>query len=123
MIFYIVTKVMTGIQTSGYALYWLMTYGVFFLANQLVPHTLKFFTLSRNILTYWIMTTIVSFAAIYAMSIFIPGIEIGETVLDPVSFGAISVNPYSLSPDMTMVIAAVAAGLFRAVLYSLKSDQ
>jgi hypothetical protein len=62
------------------------------------------------------------FGAFYLMSLFLPGITISETILDPMTLGFVSVNPYTLSPVMTMVLAALVAGLLSAVLYWLDSE-
>lgn len=122
MIFFITTQIMSGIQLSGILTHWLMMFAVFVVANMIVPHTLKFFTLPKNFLTYWLGSAVVSFAAIYAMSLFLPGIIIGETLIDPVSLGIISVNTYTLSADITMVIAGIIAGLFTAILFELNRE-
>ncbi len=114
LIFYVTTKIVTGIQTSGQATHWLMAYAVFAAANALVPHMLRFFTLPGNFFAYWLMSAILSFVAIYIMSMLLPGIIVRETIIDPVGMGLISINPYTLSPIFTMVAGGLVAGVFGA---------
>ena len=122
MILYTTMNVISGIETSGELSHWAMAFGVFFVGQFLVPRLLKFFTIPKNVITYWIIAAITSFASLYAMSLFLPGITIGETVLDSASIGFVSIEPYTLSPDVTMIIAGLYAGLLSAIFYWLKSE-
>ncbi len=122
IIFYITTRIIPGIKVTGTILYWLMAYGVFFLANILVKQVLKFFTLPKNFFTFWLVSAILSFAAIYIMSAFLPGITVGATLLDPVGLGIISINPYTLTPILTMIAGGIVAGFLSAAFYWLASD-
>jgi hypothetical protein len=122
MIFFITTKLIAGIQMSGQFMHWIMAYAVFVAANALVPHLLRFFTLPGNFFAYWIMSALMSFIAIYVMSLILPGVLVVSTVIDPVGLGIISINPYTLSPIFTMVAGGVVAGLMTASIYTLKDD-
>jgi uncharacterized membrane protein YvlD (DUF360 family) len=122
MVFFITMQIVTGITTSGLAVHLLMALAVYAAANMLVIQIIKFFTIPKNLFTYWLASAVLSFGAIYIMSVFLPGITIEETILDPVSLGIISVNPYVLTPMLTMVLAALVSGLFNAVLYWLDSE-
>ena len=122
MILFVVFQLMSGIETSGQIIYWAMMFAVFFVAIVVVPQMLKFFTIPKNFFTYWLTSSIVSFIAIYAMSLFLPGISIGETVIDPVSAGIISIDPFTLSPILTTVLASLLAGLLAATLFGLQKE-
>ena len=122
MVFYIIASMIPGIEAPTQLIHWLMAFGVFAGANLLVIQFIKFFTIPKNILTYWLAGTMLDFGAFYLMSLFLPGITISETILDPMTLGFVSVNPYTLSPVMTMVLAALVAGLLSAVLYWLDSE-
>lgn len=121
MIFFIVVVLLPGIQTSGMLVHWLMAFAVFNVGLLVVPQTLRFLTLPRNILTYWAFSSLTSFAAIYAISMFVPGLTIHETVIDPVKLGIVTVDPYTLSKDLTMITAAILSGFMNAVLIWLKT--
>ena len=121
LIFYITSQIV-GIETSGIVSHWLMAAGAFVAANLLVPYLLKFFTLPKNFLTYWLAGTIMSIAAFYIISLFLPGITFEETVLEPSSLGIISINSYTLTPFMTMTFAGIIAGLMSAAFYWLQSE-
>ena len=123
MVFFILTQLLSGFEISGQPLHWLMMFVVFGASNLLVIQLIKFFTIPKNILTYWLASMILSFAAFYVMDMFLPGITIGETIIDPVSAGIISVEPYIFSPILTMVLAGVVSGLFNAVLYWLDTGE
>jgi len=123
MIFYITAAAISGIETSGQIVHWLMAFGLFGIANSLIRQTIRFFTLPRNFITYWIVGTVLNFGAIFGMSLALPGIRIGETLIDPVSLGIISINPYTLAPTLTIVFAAIVSSLFSAFLYWLKRDE
>lgn len=123
LIFYAVVKAISGITTSGRVLHWLMAFAVFALANLLVKQTIKFLTLPSNFFTIFIVSSILNFAAIYGMSLIIPGIQIGETLIDPVSIGIISVNPYRLTSFLTMVLASLYAALLSSVLNWLRKSE
>lgn len=122
MVFLITIQVVTGITISGLAVHLLMVLAVYAVANMMVIQLIQFFTMPKNILTYWLTSAVLSLGAIYIMSVFLPGITIGETILDPVSLGIISVNPYVLTPMLTMILAALVSGLLNAVLYWLDSE-
>lgn len=122
MIFYIVTSTMSGIITSGEVLHWLGAYAVFTLLNLLAEHTLKFLTLPTNFFTYILASTLLTLVSFYIISIFLPGIRFGPSVLDPVSIGIISINPVTLSSTMTMVVGALFSGFFWGLFYWLSSD-
>lgn len=122
LIFYTTTCIVSGIEMSGEISHWIMAFGVFFVAQFLVPKLLKFFTLPKNVFMYWFLSAVVNFAAFYAMSLFLPGIIIRETPLSETSFGFISISESILSPDFTMVFASIYAGLLSAVFYWLKAD-
>lgn len=121
MIFFITTKLIPGVQMSGQFVHWVMAYGVFVAANALVPHTLRFLTIPGNFFAYWLVSAVLSFISIYIMSILLPGILVTSTVIDPVGLGIISINPYTLSPILTMISAGIVAGLMGATLYVLNS--
>ena len=122
MIFYIVVDMIPGIVAPQEPLHWLMALGVFAAANLLVLQIVKFFTIPKNILTYWVASGVLSFAAFYIMSMFLPGITIEETPLTDASWGIISVDTYTLSPILTMVVAGLVSGLLNAVLYWLEKE-
>jgi uncharacterized membrane protein YvlD (DUF360 family) len=119
MIFYITTKVMNGIQTSGVVTHWLIAYAVFSAANLLVPQFIRFFTIPSNLLTFWLMSALMSFIAIYLMSALLSGIEVGETNLNQIGLGIISINLQNLTPLLTMVVAGIFAGTFSTLLHWL----
>lgn len=122
LIFYAATKVISGIETSGEWSHWTMIFAVFFVGQFLVPKLLKFFTIPKNILTYWLLSAITAFASLYAMALFLPGITIGETVLDSASIGFVSITKYTLSPDFTMIMASIYTGLLSALFYWLNVE-
>jgi hypothetical protein len=122
LILYTTTTAISGFEMPILWSHWLMAYGVFFIGQFLVPRLLKFFTIPKNLLTFWVLSAITSFASIYAMSLFLPGIMVGETVLDAASIGFVSINPYTLSADFTMIIAGVFAGLLSALFYWLRTE-
>ena len=122
MVFFITMQIITGITTSGLAVHLFMVLAVYAVANMSVIQLIKFFTIPKNISHLLLTSAVLSFGAIYVMSIFLPGITIGETILDPVSLGIISVNPYVLTPTLTMILAALVSGLLNAVLYWLDSE-
>lgn len=120
MTFYITATLISGIETSDQFMHWFMAFCLFAAANSLIRQTMKFFTLPQNFVTYWIVGSILNFGAIYGMSLILPGIRVGETLIDPVSVGIISVNPYTLTPFLTIVLTAMVSSLFSASLYWLK---
>ncbi|MEA3357018.1 MAG: phage holin family protein [Patescibacteria group bacterium] len=122
MIFYITTHIVTGIEISGEPAHWLMIYAVFAISNIIARLCIKFFALPQNFIIFWLCSAIFGFCAIYAMSIILPGIQIAETLIDPMSLGIISVNPYSLSPMLTMVAGAAVSGLFGSIFNWLKRE-
>lgn len=122
MIFYVTTRIINGIHTSGQIHHLLLAFALFTLANLLIPHMLRFFTFPTTFFTYFLMSLILSFAAIYLMSLFFPGIDVGTTSIDPVGVGIVSVNPVTLTPIMTMVAGGAVAGFLSALLYWLNRD-
>lgn len=123
MTFYITATLISGIETSGEIIHWLMAFCLFAAANSLIKQTMKFFTLPQNFITHWVVGSILNFGAIYGMSLILPGIRVGETLIDPVSIGIISVNPYTLTPFLTIVLTAIVSSLFGAALYWLKRSE
>ncbi len=123
LIFYTTAHAVNGIEMSGEVSHWAMAFGVFFVAQFLVPKLLKFFTIPRNILTYWAFSALTTFASLYAMSLFLPGVTFTETVINSASFGFVSINEYTLSPDITMILASLYAGLLSALFYWLKKSE
>ncbi|MDD3661464.1 MAG: hypothetical protein PHG63_00165 [Candidatus Dojkabacteria bacterium] len=121
MIFFIVVVLLPGIRTSGMLLHWLMAFAVYNVGLLIVPQTLRFLTLPRNFLTYWVFSAVTSFASIYAISMFVPGLTIHETLIDPVKLGIVTVDPYTLSKDLTMIAAAVLSGFMNSALIWLKT--
>lgn len=122
MIFFVTVTVLSGIQTTGQLSYWIIAFGFIFAANLLVPQVLKFLTLPRNFLTYWLMSATANFAAIYAISMLVPGFVMGETIVNPMSTGIVSVNPYTLSADVTMIFAGLISGLLNTIFYLLERE-
>lgn len=122
MILYIVVDMIPGIIAPTQPLHWIMALGVFAASNLLVVQIIKFFTIPKNILTYWIASAVLGFGAFYIMSLFLPGITIEETPLEDASFGIISVETYTLSPILTMAVAGLVSGLLNAVLYWLEKE-
>ncbi len=104
---------------TGKLLYWTIIYVIFTVANLMVKHLLRFLTLPANFFTYWLAASILSFAAIYGMSLVLPGIRLETTILDSISTGIISINAYTLTPFLTAVLGSVFAGLLSAALYTL----
>lgn len=121
IIFYITTQLVET-EMSGMLTHWLMASSLFAVATMATPHLLKFLTLPKNFFTYWLAGTIVSIAALYAISLFLPGISFQETVLEASSLGIVSINPYTLTPFMTMTFAGIIAGLLSAVFYWLQPE-
>ena len=122
LIFYLVVALIPGIVAPTQPMHWLMSLGVFAVANLLVIQIIKFFTIPKNILTYWLASAVLSFAAFYIMSLFLPGITIEETPLKDASFGIISVETYTLTPILTMILSGLVSGLLNAVLYWLEKE-
>lgn len=123
MIFYITVTLIQGIQTSGQIIHWILIFGLFGIANALIRQTINFFTLPQNFTTYWLIGTILNFGAIYGMSLILPGIRVGETLIDPISVGIFSINPYTLTPVLTILFAATVSSFFSASLYWLKRGE
>lgn len=115
MVFYLTTQIITGIETPILLSQWIMIFAIFALSNMLVSQTITFFTLPDNVLTNIFIGTILNFAAIYGMTLILPGIIISETVIDPVSLGIVTINPFTLSPTFTMI----SAGFVSSTIYSL----
>lgn len=122
MIFYITVKMLSGIETSGQLIHLLLAFLLFVIPSILVKHTLRFFTLPSNFLTYLLILSILNFAAFYGISLLLPGIRIGETLIDPVSMGIVSINPYTLTSFLTMVFASLVSALMTSTLYWLKKE-
>lgn len=115
MVFFVTTQILTGIETPELITHWLMTFSIFALSNMLVAQTITFFTLPNNVLTNIVIGTILNFAAFYAMTLILPGISVADTTIDPISFGIVTVNPFTLSSTFTMI----AAGLVSSTIYSV----
>lgn len=123
MIFYITATLIQGIHTSGQIIHWIMMFGVFGIANSLIRQTIKFFTFPQNFTTYWLVGSILNFGAIYGMSLILPGIQIGETLVNPISAGIFSINPYTLTPFLTIVLTSIVTSFFSTSLYWLKKSE
>lgn len=113
--FYIMTQIVTGIQTPILASQWVVIFAVYALSNMLVSQTIIFFTLPNNIITNVLIGTVLNFAAIYGMTLIVPGISVAETTIDPMSIGVLTINPFTLSPTFTMI----AAGFVSSIIYSV----
>ncbi len=122
MVFYITTQIITGIQTPILLSHWFMIIVIFGLSNTLVEQTIKFFTLPENIFMDIIIGTILNFAAIYGMTIIIPGISVAETYIDTVSLGIVSINTFTLSSTFTMIAAAFVTSTIYASINWLQYD-
>ncbi|MBN2100633.1 phage holin family protein [Candidatus Dojkabacteria bacterium] len=120
LILYVTFNVFSGIQTSGEIIHWLLAFALFGVAGFLVKQTLKFFTLPSNFFTYFLASALIGFGAIFAMSMFLPGIQIGETLIKQKSLEFISINSYTLSPVFTMIAASAFSALLSASFYELK---
>ena len=115
MIFYITTQLVSGIETPILIINWIMITVIFGISNTLVGQTIKFFTIPNNLITNILVGTILNFAAIYGMTMIIPGLTVSDTYVDTVSIGILSVNPFTLSSTYTIIAAA----LISSIIYSL----
>ncbi|MBN1618250.1 phage holin family protein [Candidatus Dojkabacteria bacterium] len=122
MIVFITFNILDGVQTSNNIVHWLLIYLVFCLANLLVKHTIKFLTLPTNFLSYFLIGSLLSFGAFYLMDIFLPGIKFGSTLVNPFSTGIFSINPFTLSPILTMLVAGIISGLFSSLFFWLGKE-
>lgn len=122
IVFYITTQVISGIQTPNLLSHWLMIFVIFAISNTLVGQSIKFFTLPSNILTNILIGIILNFAAIYGMTLILPGISITETSINPVSLGLVSVNPFILNPTFTMLAGAIVSSFLFSTLSWLQYD-
>jgi len=122
MVFYITTQLISGIQTPILISHWIMIIAIFGLSNNLVGQTIKFFTISSNLFSKIFVGTILNFAAIYGMTIIVPGIVISDTYIDTVSIGILSINPFTLSSTFTIIAAAFITSTIYAIIDWLQYD-
>jgi uncharacterized membrane protein YvlD (DUF360 family) len=122
MIFYIVAKTVSGIETSDQLMHWIMMVGAYSIALALIKPILKFLTLPSNFLFHWLVGTVLGFGAFYAMTMIFPGIRITDTLIDGKSIGIISINPTHLSPIFTMVLGGAYGSFINTLLYWLKKS-
>lgn len=122
MIFYITSNIVSGINISGEIVHFLIATLIYVVANQLVRHVIKFLNMPLNPFTFWLTSFVLSFGAFYLISMISPGVIIQQTVIDPVSLGIVSIEPYTLSPELTMAYAALISSLISLAFFWLSRD-
>ena len=120
LVYSFVFSVFTGVILPKDVLYLIAVYISLSLGIMLQKPILKFLTVKTNLLTYWLSASLISFGVFYLLVTFLPGLEIVETTVKAMSFGAIKVESFKLDIMLTMISSVALAGLISGIMEMLK---
>lgn len=84
---------------------------------------LNFLTIKVNILTYWLMSSILLTGITYLLKIFMTGFFIEKSEFSGASFDFLEISGFEINPLLTIILFSVVSGLISTIFYALeKSD-
>lgn len=120
LVYSFVFNLLSGVSLPKDPFYLVATYIALSIGIMLQKPVLKFLTVKINLLTYWLSASLISFGVLYLLVTFMPGLEIAETVVKEMSFGAIKVESFKLDIMLTMIASVLVAGLISGIMEMLK---
>lgn len=120
LILYFVFNTFKSVTIPTDLLYLISVYVGLSLGIMLHRPLLKFLTVKINILTYLLSASIIALGVMYGLVTFLPGFEVGETIIKGFNIGALSISTFKLDSMMTMVSVAVVASLISSIMETLK---
>lgn len=116
-------NVFDGVKFSSDLLYIVSSYVAFSLAMLFYKPILKFLTIEVNLITYWLCVSILLAGVFFALLQFMPGFEIGESVIKGIDLGAIKIAALNMNTTFTIIAASVFAGIISSIMEFLKKSE
>lgn len=115
-----VISIFKGINLPTDSIYALVVYCALSIGIMLHKPVLKFLTVKINILTFWLAASIISLGVFYLLVTFLPGLEISESVIKQMNFGAVTIESFKLDMMLTMISSVLMSSFIAAVMETLK---
>lgn len=120
LVYSFVFNLFSGISLPRDPFYLVITFIALSIGIMLQKPVLKFLTVKINLITYWLAASLISFGVLYLLVTFLPGLEIVETLVNEMSFGAIKIESFKLDIMLTMIFSVIVAGLISGIMEMLK---
>ena len=107
LIFSFSATLLSGVVLPTSLFNWLLV--MVSLAIAIVVHKplLNFLTVKVNFMTFWIASSLLVVGALFALEVFVPGLEFISTTSKSLDLDVLTVNTFVLNKTMTMVFFAV----------------
>lgn len=119
LIFSFAATMLSGVILPSSVFNWLLVMGSISFAVMIHKPILNFLTVRVNFITFWIITSILVFGALYILETFVPGLEFVSTTSKSLDLDVVTINTFVLNKTMTMVFFAVVGSGIAAIFDSI----